>query len=1215
MAKRVILLILFLLVSWLQTAEAITLPGVDITNAVQLTYFKKTTPVTLATSVSTRVCTINGIVVSPSVQVPVLLLPGATYNYPVQLINQGNTAITVNGSINALTASWSVSFFQDSNKNGKLDVWETTTFNPSFVLDTSPNSYYLIVQVKAPAAPDTFNTTARCVIDFVTTGNAWDGPLAYQGYNALAYAGADLLTVTFNMSAARIYGISARYDVTDNTVITNSVFTNHATPYFFWDCSSDNMGFSYTISSDASVSPDNTLDLPSSDRSFHAPALTQGYFYYFKIKLQDLNGVWGTPNSFLYYYDAGTPNRVSTPTHLGFSTTSNVIQITWNAVIDNGFAGVDHYEICLGTLPGLVDVTQNLSVYGTAFSYTGINNWTYYAKVRAVDKAGNPGDWSPYSHGIFVDLTPSLNLKCRVSSTNYGDLPSNTWTQWGSPYFYWTGTTFNMGYSYSFSNDSALAPDNSIDITANFYSPGSLDSEIYYFRIKMLRAELADGTRIWSSVYTYLYNVDHDIPTPDQAPAPYARYVFNNPGKFILGVATDNYHGSGIVQYRVKIWADHGLGAVFDGPVNVSTNGQLNSSVNVSVDASGNYITFSGSDGYSYQAQYRLVDAAGNMSIYSPIGPTMSYLTSPDTDHDGILNGWELANGLNPLDPSDATADYDFDGLNNYAEYVASTNPWVNNRLMPDSDHDGIPDAVEVKYGLKPLDPSDAYDDPDNDHVPNIIEYYNGTNPKSSVDTDHDGMPDDWERAYGLNPYINDANGDLDGDGVSNWLEYQNHTYPNDYDNDGLPDWWETKYQGYNPITHGAISSKNATDSGFAEDYDGDGVPNWLEYRCGTDPTKYTDTDGDGLSDDWENIYGLNPLVADSIGDADFDGLSNLTEYAQYTDPLNPNRVPPSAPAVTINNKILEKDNFAVLTSPLTTMTGVAQPGTLIELWNINGRNQELLDRTYVDSTGHYNLKFTGKELSAALQILSIDSAGNQQAINRLVLFDVEDPKILNIRIDGAAAIGGDIISPKPTVVAQVSYYVMGLDTPNISLTLKPVSGASVSANTYHISGNILTYENNQLVFNQPTNLSQGKYDLILYVLDLAGRSATVTLSGLEVYGGASAVVGRPLNYPNPFNPNDPDPSKQNTRICYTLNDNMDITVVLYNSAAEKVWERNFNRGEEGAHAGYNEVLWSGRSDDGDEMGNGVYLFQIVGKSGGKRKVFARGKILIRRVL
>ncbi len=58
------------------------------------------------------------------------------------------------------------------------------------------------------------------------------------------------------------------------------------------------------------------------------------------------------------------------------------------------------------------------------------------------------------------------------------------------------------------------------------------------------------------------------------------------------------------------------------------------------------------------------------------------------------------------------------------------------------------------------------------------------------VDWDADGMPDDWEITHGLNTWINDANLDYDGDGLSNLEEYERGLDPfnPDTDGDGIPD-------------------------------------------------------------------------------------------------------------------------------------------------------------------------------------------------------------------------------------------------------------------------------------------------------------------------------------------------------------------------------------------------------------------------------------------
>jgi len=104
---------------------------------------------------------------------------------------------------------------------------------------------------------------------------------------------------------------------------------------------------------------------------------------------------------------------------------------------------------------------------------------------------------------------------------------------------------------------------------------------------------------------------------------------------------------------------------------------------------------------------------------------------------------------------------------------------------------------------------------------------------------------------------------------------------PTDSDNDGMPDEWEQD-NGFN--------STDPADAG--EDPDGDELINVEEFRAGTDPL-LEDSDSDGMHDGWEERYGLNPLdPSDASIDSDSDGLPNLREFQIDSDPLDPNDPP-----------------------------------------------------------------------------------------------------------------------------------------------------------------------------------------------------------------------------------------------------------------------------------------------------------------------------------
>ncbi|SFV89487.1 OmpA-like transmembrane domain protein [hydrothermal vent metagenome] len=114
-------------------------------------------------------------------------------------------------------------------------------------------------------------------------------------------------------------------------------------------------------------------------------------------------------------------------------------------------------------------------------------------------------------------------------------------------------------------------------------------------------------------------------------------------------------------------------------------------------------------------------------------------------------------------------------------------------------------------------------------------------------------------------------------------------------------DWGGSCSGNANPLTI-TINNNKSCAANFTllnVDTDNDGHPDnqdafpndpneWLDTDGdGTGNNADTDDDNDGMSDTWETVYGLNPLVDDSTGDLDNDGFTNLEEYQASTNPTD----------------------------------------------------------------------------------------------------------------------------------------------------------------------------------------------------------------------------------------------------------------------------------------------------------------------------------------
>lgn len=104
---------------------------------------------------------------------------------------------------------------------------------------------------------------------------------------------------------------------------------------------------------------------------------------------------------------------------------------------------------------------------------------------------------------------------------------------------------------------------------------------------------------------------------------------------------------------------------------------------------------------------------------------------SGDADGDGLLDDWELLNGLDPNNPLDALEDPDLDGLTTIDEFLRGLDPFD-----PDTDGDGLLDGDEVNVYL--TDP--LLWDTDGDGVSDGLEVQAGSDPRNDQSVSLDGI-------------------------------------------------------------------------------------------------------------------------------------------------------------------------------------------------------------------------------------------------------------------------------------------------------------------------------------------------------------------------------------------------------------------------------------------------------------------------------------------
>ena len=250
-------------------------------------------------------------------------------------------------------------------------------------------------------------------------------------------------------------------------------------------------------------------------------------------------------------------------------------------------------------------------------------------------------------------------------------------------------------------------------------------------------------------------------------------------------------------------------------------------------------------DNLQFQGWVVAGDISGNYQVGSPQAPfilqaTIKPGTFIDTDEDGVLDDLDNCPNDSNADQLDSDDDGVGDVCDDCPDDPLKSAPGICGCDVPetDSDSDNTPDCV---------------DECDSDPLKTEEGICGCGEPDTDSDTDgvvdcQDECPSDPQKSTPgtCGCGVAESNVDTDKDGVIDCLDQ----FPAD------PNEWA--------------------------DTDQDRIGNNAD----------TDDDNDGLPDDWENLYGLDPLVDDANEDPDKDGWSNQQEYKYDTDPTDANSYP-----------------------------------------------------------------------------------------------------------------------------------------------------------------------------------------------------------------------------------------------------------------------------------------------------------------------------------
>ena len=229
------------------------------------------------------------------------------------------------------------------------------------------------------------------------------------------------------------------------------------------------------------------------------------------------------------------------------------------------------------------------------------------------------------------------------------------------------------------------------------------------------------------------------------------------------------------------------------------------------------------------------------------------------------------------------------------------------------------------------------------------------------------------------------------------------------------------------------------------------------------------------------------------------------------------------------------------------------------------------------------------------VEVVLLDKEKDLVRANNVAYYSLSNPGhssrgAIRVFVDGVEIMEGDYVSPQPTITVRPEH----MDNVAIASVDLAVNNVAVASQATQVAAKTGTGRLASADISFKPSLSNGTQQLTFRVLRTSETGETdSTEHVLHVNVQSESRLLNVMNYPNPFS--------HETFFTFVMSGMSvpdEIVIRVFTIAGRKIREMRVPATD--LRLGFNRIQWDGRDEDGDEIANGYYLYQIAMKGNQK---------------